>query len=174
MNKLVLSVSIALSILINGCYSVLQTAEITPPKKFRHTITGSIPIDEMVSVGLGYKLRYGVVENFELDTAIEILWPRFMLGCQYGITKKFAVNTNMNISILEDSEDLIFFGDVSLILGTDWYGGIKVFNYFHYLDPIEFNAFFGKKIPIGKKCSLITEAGIGTRSSFIMRLGVGF
>ena len=171
---MILLILLTVSLLTSGCYSVLQTAEITPPKKFKHTITGSIPIDEMVSVGLGYKLRYGVVENFELDTAVEILWPRFMLGCQYGITKNIAINTNMNISTLEDSEDLIYFGDVSLILGTDWYGGIKVINSFYYLDPTEFNAFLGKKIPVGMKYSLLTEAGFGTRSSFVLRFGIGF
>ena len=174
---------IVLSIFLNGCYGVLQTAQITPPKKFSHTFAATTIVDDffisddIFPTGVGYKLRYGVSKRFELDTGIDIWYPRIRFGGQFSIAKDFAINANFNALVHNfefEENSFSYYEDIALIIGRSTYGGLKANFVYNDFNNIEYYAFLGKKINYGGKVSIIPEIGVSSNSFLLFNLGFNF
>ena len=164
--KLIVFAALFTSLLLSGCYGVMQTAEIIPKKTFSHSFTGTLLADDyfmnddIFLTGIGYRVRYGAAENLEINSGIDLFWPRVYAGFKYGLREKIAINTNLNALTPFDADNIYFTGDAALIIGTSTYGGLKIIFPLSVNGEYQLYPFIGKKFKTGKRLSIITEIGI--------------
>ena len=94
---------ISIAIFSTACYPILQSAEITPPKKFTHTVrTGALAggtglLKGVAPNGVGYHFGYGLYDNIEVNGDLDLFFPRISLGLKGKLLDKLSIGINSNI-----------------------------------------------------------------------------
>ena len=173
--RIITIILITLTFIVTGCYPILQSAELAPPKKFTHTIrTGALVddfflTDDIFPSGLGYHIAYGVNNKLEINGDIDLFWPRASLGIKTKLAEKFAVSANINALIFDE---IFFYPDLSIIYGHKTYCGFRV-NLLMFENNIAeiSQVFVGKKVKVFNKFEIIPEIAL---SIDYINLGLGF
>ena len=163
---------------ITGCYPILQSAELTPPKKFKHTIRTGVFIDDYSITdgtfpnGFGYHLGYGINKHLEVNTEIDLVWPRVSIGAKTELIDKLAFATNINASVSAHKNFLIY-PDICLVYGYKTYFGVKAIPLIeNKIEDFSGQLFIGKKYNAFNKFQIIPEISFNTLGH--INLGLGF
>ena len=175
-NRIITVILIILTFIVTGCYPILQSAELAPPKKFTHTIrTGAFVddffiTDDIFPQGFGYHLAYGVNDNLEINSDIDLFWPRTSFGVKMKLVEKLSFSANINASLYEE---VFYYPDFSLIYGYKTYCGARATFFIdgNYSDET-YQIFIGKKIILFNKFYMIPEVALNF--SGYLNLGLGF
>ncbi|MDP8267137.1 MAG: hypothetical protein P9L97_00290 [Candidatus Tenebribacter davisii] len=175
LKKIILIILIILTFIINGCYPILQSAELAPPKKFTHTIrTGALVddffvTDDIFPQGFGYHLAYGVNDKLEINSDIDLFWPRTSFGVKVKLVEKLSLSANINYSF--NYEDIFYYPDFNLIYGNKTYCGTRATLFIdgNYSDEM-CQIFIGKKYRVSNRVNLIPEVAL----NFDGYLNIGF
>lgn len=169
--KVITLLLFTLILMLTGCYPILQSAELAPPKKFTHTIrTGAFIddyfiTDDIFPQGIGYHIAYGLNDHLELNSDLDLFWPRTSLGAKIKLMKKLSFSTNINASFYED---VFYYPDFTLIYGHKTYCGVRTSLIIDNMSQI----FIGKKIRAFSRYNLIPEVSLNF--SGYLNLGLGF
>ena len=178
-NRIITVILIILTFIVTGCYPILQSAELAPPKKFTHTIrTGAFVddffiTDDIFPQGFGYHLAYGVNDNLEVNSDIDLFWPRTSFGIKLKLVEKIAVGANINNLYSPDFKEVITYPDFTLIFGQKIYCGARATLFIdgNYYDEM-YQIFIGKKFRVTNRVNLIPEVALNF--SGYLNLGFGF
>lgn len=178
LKKLTLLSLLVLITAITGCYPVLQSAELTPPKKISQTIrTGAFVDDYFINddifpQGFGYHIGYGINENLEVNSEVDLFWPRVSIGAKTKLIDKLAFSANLNASVYEE---IFYYPDFSLIYGYKTYCGTKVI-VFTDGKEVDYSGqiFVGKKYDAFNKFKIIPEVSLNFSGYLNLGLGLEF
>ena len=176
LRKISLIMIFTLTLIMTGCYPILQSAELAPPKKFTHTIRTGVFVDDFFITddifphGFGYHLAYGVNDNLEINSDIDLFWPRTSFGVKLKVVEKFSFSANINASLYEE---VFYYPDFILIYGNKTYLGARATLLIdgNYSDEM-YQIFIGNKIRLFNKFDMIPEVALNF--SGYLNLGLGF